>query len=103
MEGLLSRRAALQQKRGDLERKIRDLGSLPGDAFDKYRDKSLRELHRRLQTAQNELKKYGCAAGANREEYPVNVKALKKVLLECADELSWGIPLMRRRHVLSCS
>jgi len=65
VEGLLARRAALQQKRGDLERKIRELGSLPGEAFDKYRDKSLKELHRRLQTAQNELKKYGCAAAAN--------------------------------------
>ena len=59
VEGLLSKRAGLQQKKADLERKIRELGSLPADAFEKYRDKSLASLHKLLQQAQNELRKYG--------------------------------------------
>lgn len=59
MEGLLSKRAGLQQKKADLERKIRELGSLPAEAFEKYRDKSLASLHKLLQQAQNELRKYG--------------------------------------------
>ena len=59
METLLSKRAGLQQKKADLERKIRELGSLPAEAFEKYRDKSLSSLHKLLQQAQNELKKYG--------------------------------------------
>lgn len=59
VESLLSKRAALQQKRGDLERKIRELGSLPADAFDKYQGTSLKDLLRLLQKAQNQLKKYG--------------------------------------------
>ncbi len=61
VESLLSKRAALGQKRGDLERKIRELGSLPADAFDKFRDTTLKDLLRLLQKAQNQLKKYGCA------------------------------------------
>ena len=59
VENLLSKRAGLQQKRADLERKIRELGSLPAEAFEKYRDRSLGSLHKLLQQAQNELKKYG--------------------------------------------
>ncbi len=59
VETLLSKRAAWQQKKSDLERKIRELGSLPAEAFEKYRDKSLTSLHKLLQQAQNELKKYG--------------------------------------------
>ena len=59
VENLLSKRAGLQQKRVDLERKIRELGSLPAEAFEKYRDRSLASLHKLLQQAQNELKKYG--------------------------------------------
>jgi len=59
VENLLSKRAGLQQKKADLERKIRELGSLPAEAFEKYRDKSLNSLHKLLQQAQVELKKYG--------------------------------------------
>lgn len=60
MEALLTRRGALQGKRADLERKIRDLGSLPADAFDKYREHALPALHKLLAKAQQQLKKYGC-------------------------------------------
>ena len=59
VETLLSKRAGLQQKRSDLERKIRELGSLPAEAFEKSRDKPLASLHKLLQQAQTELKKYG--------------------------------------------
>ena len=60
VEALLTKRAALQAKRADLERKIRDLGSLPADAFDKYREHGLPALHKLLAKAQQQLKKYGC-------------------------------------------
>ena len=60
MEALLTKRAALQQRTADLERKIRDLGSLPADAFEKFRGRPLKDLHRQLQRAQQALKQYGC-------------------------------------------
>jgi structural maintenance of chromosome 3 (chondroitin sulfate proteoglycan 6) len=59
VENLLAKRAALQQKKTDLERKIRDLGTLPADAFDKYRNEPLKRLHKLLHEAQQQLKKYG--------------------------------------------
>ncbi len=68
-EALLTKRAALQAKRADLERKIRDLGSLPADAFDKYRDQGLPALHRLLQKAQAQLKKFGCACTLRRRAW----------------------------------
>ena len=61
VEDLLTKRAALSQKQADLEKRIRDLGSLPADAFEKYRDRSANELHRLLHKAQQQLKQYGCA------------------------------------------
>ena len=37
MEGLMAKRTTLQTKREGLQRKIRELGSLPSDAFERYR------------------------------------------------------------------
>ena len=54
----MSKRSALQGKRTELERKIKDLGSLPSEAFEKYRDYTLQELHKLLQKANTQLKKF---------------------------------------------
>ena len=58
MEHLMAQRAALQVKKADFERRIKDLGSLPGDAFDKYRDARPAELHKQLTRCNTQLKKY---------------------------------------------
>ena len=55
-----TRRAALVQKKADLEKRIRELGSLPADAYEKYRDHPPANLHRLLEKSQAQLKKYGC-------------------------------------------
>ena len=55
---LLAKRAALEQKRADLEKKIRDLGALPTEAFELQGRKGLKELQRDLTRTQNELKKF---------------------------------------------
>ena len=60
LETLMSMRSALQGKRTELERKIKDLGSLPSEAFEKYRDHSLQELHKLLHKANTQLKKFRC-------------------------------------------
>ena len=60
LETLMSKRSALQGKRTELERKIKDLGSLPSEAFEKYRDHTLQELHKLLQKANTQLKKFRC-------------------------------------------
>ena len=53
------RRVALVQKKADLEKRIRELGSLPADAYEKYRDHPPANLHRLLEKSQAQLKKYG--------------------------------------------
>eukprot|EP00898_Chlorokybus_atmophyticus_P004172 jgi/Chlat1/4756/Chrsp308S04740 len=58
MESLLNKRSLLLLKREDLMKKIRDLGSLPSDAFDKYQNKGVKELHKMLHKTNEELKKY---------------------------------------------
>ncbi|XP_024525303.1 structural maintenance of chromosomes protein 3-like [Selaginella moellendorffii] len=58
LEQLLNRKNLLQVKREDLTKKIRDLGSLPSDAFEKYQRKSLKELHKMFHKCNEELKKF---------------------------------------------
>lgn len=62
MNQLLAKRTALEQKRSDLEKKIRDLGALPKEAFELQGQKGLKELQRDLTRVQNELKKFTCAS-----------------------------------------
>lgn len=50
VETLASKQAALRQRKTDFEKKIRDLGSLPADAFEKYRAKNAK-VRARLATA----------------------------------------------------
>ncbi|CAI7876370.1 unnamed protein product [Closterium sp. NIES-53] len=45
LEQLLNQRSVWQHKRDEASKKIRDLGSLPADAFDKYQKQSMWELH----------------------------------------------------------
>lgn len=54
----MSKRSALQAKRTELERKIKDLGSLPSEAFEKYQDYQLQDLHKLLQKSNTQLKKF---------------------------------------------
>ena len=54
----MSKRSALQGKRAELEKKIKELGSLPAEAFEKYQDHSQQELHKLLQKANTQLKKF---------------------------------------------
>lgn len=58
LETLMSKRSALQAKRTELERKIKDLGSLPAEAFEKYQDYPLQDLHNLLQKSNTQLKKF---------------------------------------------
>jgi structural maintenance of chromosome 3 (chondroitin sulfate proteoglycan 6) len=59
LEVLANRRTTLNLKKSDLERKIRELGSLPSDAFEKYRHISASDLQTRLRKVNNQLKDFG--------------------------------------------
>ncbi|CAL9036907.1 unnamed protein product [Musa banksii] len=58
LEQLLSRRNILLTKQDDCMKKIRDLGSLPSDAFDTYKRKNIKELQKLLHACNEQLKQF---------------------------------------------
>ena len=58
MDALLSKRATLTSKKTTCMAKIRELGSLPADAFDKYADSSSAVLLKKLKKNNEKLQKY---------------------------------------------
>ena len=58
LEKMASRQNLLHQKIEECTTKIRELGSLPSDAFDKYQTLPTKQLFRKLEQANAELKKY---------------------------------------------
>lgn len=58
LEKMASRQNLLHQKIDECTKKIRELGSLPSDAFDKYQNLPTKQLFKKLETANMELKKY---------------------------------------------
>lgn len=64
MDHLLSQRLLYHQKKEDAVRKIRDLGALPTEAFERYKDKTAKQLFDALEKTQAALKKF---SGVNRK------------------------------------
>ncbi|KAG0462697.1 hypothetical protein HPP92_021173 [Vanilla planifolia] len=58
LEQLLNKRNLLLSKQDDCKKKIRDLGSLPSDAFEKYKKKTMKELTKLLHKCNEELKQF---------------------------------------------
>eukprot|EP00048_Salpingoeca_helianthica_P020901 m.9177 g.9177 ORF g.9177 m.9177 type:complete len:1197 (+) comp5363_c0_seq1:148-3738(+) len=58
MEQILNKRSLLLQKKEECMRKIRELGSLPAEAFSKYQKTSMKELYRMLADCNKQLKKF---------------------------------------------
>eukprot|EP00731_Ephydatia_muelleri_P021107 Em0013g834a len=71
MEKLAGKRSFLLKKKEESMKKIRELGSLPADAFDKYQNLQLSQLWKKLEKCNRELKKYS----------HVNKKALDQFVL----------------------
>ena len=68
-EKMASKQTVFQAKIEECTKKIRELGSLPTDAFSKYKNMSQKQLFKQLEKANLELKKYS----------HVNKKALDQV------------------------
>ncbi|ESO00959.1 hypothetical protein HELRODRAFT_157320 [Helobdella robusta] len=58
LEKMTNKQSLLLKKKEECLKKIRELGSLPGDAFDKYQDLQSKQLFKKLETCTEELKKY---------------------------------------------
>jgi len=58
LEKMTNKQSLLLKKKDDCMRKIRELGSLPSDAFEKYQNHSVKQLFKKLEQCNQELKKY---------------------------------------------
>ncbi len=67
-------------------RKIRELGSLPSDAFEKYQNLSLKQLFKKLEQCNHELKKYSHVNKKALDQF-VNFSDQKEKLMKRKDEL----------------
>ena len=58
MEKVLNKQRLMAQKKEEFLKKIRDLGSLPGEAFEKYQSTNVKKLYELLAKCNGKLKKY---------------------------------------------
>ena len=70
-------------------RKIRELGSLPSDAFEKYVHLSLKQLFKKLEQCNSELKKYSHVNKKALDQF-VNFSDQKEKLINRKEELDKG-------------
>ena len=55
---MATKQNALQQKINECVKKIRELGSIPTEAFDKYHNTAIKNLYNQLEKANQQLKQY---------------------------------------------
>merc|ERR1712110_766960 len=70
-------------------KKIRDLGSLPTDAFSKYKNMSQKQLFKQLEKAQVELKKYSHVNKKALDQF-ISLSEQKEKLMNRKEELDRG-------------
>lgn len=58
LEKLSTKQNTLQQKIQECVKKIRELGSIPSEAFDKYHNVAMKSLYTQLEKANHQLKQY---------------------------------------------
>ncbi|VDM59834.1 unnamed protein product [Angiostrongylus costaricensis] len=78
---IFTKQSTLQAKREENVKKIRELGSLPTDAFSKYQGMSTKQLEKKLAECMHELKKY-----ENVNKKLCRVKALRRSTEESEGE-----------------
>ncbi|CAN6456210.1 unnamed protein product [Victoria cruziana] len=88
-EQLVNKRNILTSKQEDYMKKIRDLGSLPSDAFEKYKRKNIKELHKMLHRCNEELKQFSHVNKKALDQY-VNFTEQREELQKRQAELDAG-------------
>ncbi|KAL8567919.1 hypothetical protein ACOMHN_059041 [Nucella lapillus] len=86
LEKMTNKQSLLLKKKEDCMRKIRDLGSLPSDAFEKYQNLSLKQLFKKLEHCNTELKRYGHVNKKALDQF-VNFSDQKEKLIKRKEEL----------------
>ncbi|KAL3222361.1 hypothetical protein MRX96_028458 [Rhipicephalus microplus] len=89
LEKMTSRQSVLLKKKEECTRKIRELGSLPADAFEKYQNLSLKQLFKKLEQCNHELKKYSHVNKKALDQF-INFSDQKEKLAKRKEELDRG-------------
>ena len=86
---MASKQTVYQSKIQECTKKIRELGSLPTDAFSKYKNMSQKQLFKQLEKANTELKKYSHVNKKALDQF-ISFSEQKEKLMSRKDELDRG-------------
>ncbi|KAG1659850.1 Structural maintenance of chromosomes protein 3 [Nymphon striatum] len=89
LEKMTSKQSVLLKKKEECMKKIRELGSLPSDAFEKYTSLSSKQLYRKLEQCNSELKKYSHVNKKALDQF-INFSEQKEKLIKRKEELDRG-------------
>ncbi|KAJ4957827.1 hypothetical protein NE237_024938 [Protea cynaroides] len=89
LEQLLTKRNMFYSKQEDCMKKIRDLGSLPSDAFEMYKRKSTKELYKMLSKCQEQLQQFSHVNKKALDQY-INFTEQREELQKRQAELDAG-------------
>ncbi|XP_065851930.1 structural maintenance of chromosomes protein 3 [Euphorbia lathyris] len=89
LEQLLSKRNLLQAKQEEFSNKIRELGPLSSDAFETYKRKSIKELHKMLHKCNQQLQQFSHVNKKALDQY-VNFTEQREELQRRQAELDAG-------------
>ncbi|XP_076317146.1 structural maintenance of chromosomes 3 [Tachypleus tridentatus] len=89
LEKMTSKQSLLLKKKEDCMRKIRELGSLPSDAFEKYQNLGMKQLFKKLEQCNHELKKYSHVNKKALDQF-INFSEQKEKLVKRKEELDRG-------------
>ncbi|KAJ9702893.1 hypothetical protein PVL29_004572 [Vitis rotundifolia] len=89
LEQLLSKRNLLLAKQEDYSKKIRELGPLSSDAFDTYKRKSIKELHKMLHKCNEQLQQFSHVNKKALDQY-INFTEQREELQKRQAELDAG-------------
>merc|ERR1711981_1198154 len=89
LERMASKQTTYNTKIAECTKKIRELGSLPTDAFSKYKNMSQKQLFKQLEKANTELKKYSHVNKKALDQF-ISFSEEKEKLMARKDELDRG-------------
>ncbi|WAR22164.1 SMC3-like protein [Mya arenaria] len=86
LEKMTNKQSVLLRKKDECMKKIRELGSLPSDAFEKYQNLNSKQLFKKLDQCNGELKKYSHVNKKALDQF-VNFTEQKSKLIKRKEEL----------------
>eukprot|EP00742_Colponemidia_sp_Colp-10_P007154 GILJ01007683.1.p1 GENE.GILJ01007683.1~~GILJ01007683.1.p1 ORF type:complete len:1223 (+),score=303.09 GILJ01007683.1:1-3669(+) len=89
MERLVNRITQIKEKKDEATKKIRNLGALPADTFEAYKNQSSKALLQRLEVVHESLTKYGHVNKKALEQY-TSFTDQRDTLLQRKEELDQG-------------